>query len=84
VVARTDRLEVLDQFREQPDQFGLVITDTTMPKMTGDKFAMELIKIRSDIPIILCSGYSARLSEERANALGIRAFAKNLPGKTDE
>jgi DNA-binding NarL/FixJ family response regulator len=47
----------------------------TMPGMTGDILAKELIAIRPDIPIIICTGYSERISEETAAALGIRGFA---------
>ena len=47
----------------------------TMPKMTGDKLAMELMKIKLDIPIILCTGYSKKISDETAKEIGIKAFA---------
>ena len=46
----------------------------TMPRMTGDKLAQEILKIRSDMPIIICTGYSQRMSEERAQKLGIRKY----------
>jgi CheY-like chemotaxis protein len=75
VVISTSSLEVLELFRAKPDQFDLVITDMTMPKMTGDKLARELMKIRPNIPIILCTGFSERISEEKAKEMGIRAFA---------
>ena len=74
VVTRTSGIEALEFFKAQPDNFDLIITDMTMPKMTGDKLARELIKIRSDIPIIICTGYSARISEESAKKMGIKAF----------
>jgi len=51
-----------------------VITDMTMPRMTGDKLAQELIKIRPDIPVILCTGHSRLVSEEKAKDMGIKAF----------
>ena len=54
-----------------------------MPNMTGDKLAMELIKIRPDIPIILCTGYSKRISEETAKEIGIKAFAYETLVKAD-
>jgi CheY-like chemotaxis protein len=53
----------------------LVITDMTMPNMNGDKLADELIKIRPNIPIILCTGYSKKISDKRATEIGIKAFA---------
>ncbi|MBW2119308.1 MAG: PAS domain S-box protein [Deltaproteobacteria bacterium] len=75
VVTRTSSIEALELFRTKPDSFDLVITDMTMPQMTGDKLAGEFIKLRPNIPIILCTGYSAYISEEKAKNMGIRAFA---------
>jgi PAS domain S-box-containing protein len=75
VVSRTSSVEALELFRVKHDRFDVVITDMTMPNMTGDKLAKEMIKIRPDIPIILCTGYSERISEEKAMAMGIRGFA---------
>ena len=74
VVAKTSSIEALELFREQPDKFDLVITDMTMPNMTGDRLAAELMKIRPDIPTILCSGFSEKMSNEKADALGIKNF----------
>ena len=56
------------------EEFDLVITDLTMPNLTGDKLAEELIKIRSDIPVILCTGFSEKMSEEKAAVLGIKGY----------
>ena len=75
VVAKTSSIEALELFRTKPEQFDLVITDATMPKMTGDRLARELMKIRSDIPIIICTGYSERITEEKTKKMGIKAFA---------
>jgi CheY-like chemotaxis protein/two-component sensor histidine kinase len=75
VASRTSSIEALELFRAQPDRFDLVITDMTMPNMTGDKLAKEMIRIRPDIPIILCTGYSERITEDKAIAMGIREFA---------
>jgi CheY-like chemotaxis protein len=74
VTTQTSPLVALDLFRNKPDAFDLVITDVTMPKMTGDELAKELLKIRPDIPVILCTGFSARMSDEKARELGIKAF----------
>ena len=74
VIGTADPLEALELFRNRPDQYDLIITDMTMPNMTGDKLAAELMKIRSDIPIILCTGFSGRISEEQALKEGIMAF----------
>lgn len=74
VAAKTNSLEALELFKAQPDQFALVITDQTMPHMTGADLAKELMRIRPDIPIILCTGFSEVISAEEAKALGIREF----------
>jgi PAS domain S-box-containing protein len=74
VTTRTSSIEALELFKIKPGQFDLVITDMTMPHMTGEKLARELMKIRSDIPVIICTGYSEYISKEKANKMGIRAF----------
>jgi len=74
ITARTSSIEALEAFRANPDKFDLVITDMTMPNMTGDKLAGEMIKIRSDIPIILCTGFSEMMSQEGAESLGLKGF----------
>lgn len=74
VTSRTSGIDALNLFRENPQEFDLVITDMTMPGLTGDRLAQELIAIRSDIPIILCTGYNEHISEEKAKDLGIREF----------
>ncbi len=74
VEATTGAAVALELFRSNPDRFNLVITDMTMPEMNGDRLAKELMKIRPDIPVILCTGYSERMSEEKAREMGIRAF----------
>jgi len=67
-------MEALDTFRARPDQFDLVITDMAMPNLSGDKLAAELVRIRPDIPILLCTGFSETLTEDRIEALGIRGL----------
>jgi PAS domain S-box-containing protein len=74
VTTRTSSIEALELFKSRPMDFDLVVTDMTMPNMTGDKLAMELIILRCDIPIILCTGYSKKISEESAAGIGIKAF----------
>ncbi len=66
--------EAYQQFENSPDNFDLVITDMAMPKMTGEELAKKIMAIRSDIPIILCTGFSEKMSEEKAKSLGIREF----------
>ena len=74
VVPETSSTEALAFFIRQPDRFDLVITDMTMPGMTGDRLAKEMRRIRPDIPVILCTGFSHHLNEEEAKAIGICAF----------
>ena len=74
VDARKNGLEALEVFREQPEKFDIVITDQTMPHMPGKVLAQELLRIRTDIPIILCTGYSDQITEEDAKAKGIREY----------
>jgi signal transduction histidine kinase/CheY-like chemotaxis protein len=76
-------LEALKLFRSNPAEFDMVITDMTMPGMTGDKLAMEMMKIRPDLPVILCTGYSNKISEKEAAGIGIRAFLYKPVVKND-
>jgi len=74
VVCRTSPLEALELFKAKPDHFDLVITDKTMPGMTGDALAKELLAIRPSLPVIICTGYSQTIDQERSRKIGIRAF----------
>jgi len=74
VEVRTSPIEALAAFTALSDKFDLIISDMTMPKMTGDELAKELMAIRPDIPIILCTGFSEHINEEQAKAIGIRKF----------
>jgi CheY-like chemotaxis protein len=73
VVTSTSSLEALECFRAQADRFDLVITDMTMPKMDGEALAAEMMRIRRDLPVILCTGFSTTEIEERVKDNGIRA-----------
>ena len=74
ITSKLSSIEALEAFKSDPGSFDLVISDVTMPKMTGDELARELISIRPDIPIILCTGFSQRIDEEKAHAIGVRGF----------
>ena len=83
VVVCTNGLTALEVFQQEPYQFDVVITDQTMPAMTGATLVEELRRIRSDIPIILCTGFSHLMNVEKAEALGVDAFVMK-PGVTQE
>ena len=74
VEVRTGSLEALELFRAMPGKFDLLVTDMTMPQMTGDVLARELMKIRPKMPVILCTGFSEKITKEKAEAMGIKAF----------
>ncbi len=74
VVAVGGSTEALELFRRSPKAFDLVITDMTMPHMTGEELARELLAIRAGLPIILCSGYSEKIKPENVRQLGIRDY----------
>jgi two-component system, cell cycle sensor histidine kinase and response regulator CckA len=75
VTSRTSSIEALNLFRSRPMDFDLILTDMTMPNMTGAELASEIMRIRPDIPVVLCTGYSNKISETLSTQLGIRAFA---------
>jgi PAS domain S-box-containing protein len=71
---RTSSVEALELFKAEPDRFDLVITDQTMPNITGMELAKTFMDIRPDMPIILCTGFSEKINEDSAKAMGISAF----------
>ena len=75
VQAFSSGYESFEAFKADPSAFDLVITDMTMPGITGDQLAAEILKIRPDLPIILCTGFSENISPAEAKALGIKRFA---------
>jgi PAS domain S-box-containing protein len=74
VTAETSSLDAFKTFKTNPDNFDLVLTDQTMPNMFGAELAVELLKIRPDIPIILCTGYSSKISDKMAKEIGIADY----------
>jgi len=74
VHSRMNPIEALELFQTKPDHFDLVITDMTMPQMTGVQLAEKIIDIRKDIPIIITTGYSSQIDDEKARAMGIAAY----------
>ncbi len=74
VISKTNSTEALEAFRREPEGFDLVITDQTMPFMSGAELAQELLRSRPGLPIILCTGFSEAVDEQTAKACGIREF----------
>jgi len=83
VEIKTNPLEAIELFQSKSDQFDLVITDMTMPQMTGVKLKERLKEIRSDIPVIICTGHSSLIDEEKAKEMGITAFVMKPIVKQD-
>jgi len=74
VITKTNPHEAVELFEEEPDAFDVVVTDQTMPLMSGETFARILLNIREDIPIVLCTGFSHTMSAEKAKQLGLQGF----------
>jgi CheY-like chemotaxis protein/anti-sigma regulatory factor (Ser/Thr protein kinase) len=74
VIGKTSSTSALNVFKKAPEQFDLVISDLTMPEISGDQLAQAIKKIRPGMPIILCTGHSNRMDENKAKELGIEAF----------
>jgi signal transduction histidine kinase/DNA-binding response OmpR family regulator len=74
VTARTSSIEALETFRSQPEDYDFVISDMTMPDMTGDRLAQKILEIRPGIPVILCTGFSERMDDEKAKSIGVSAL----------
>jgi PAS domain S-box-containing protein len=70
----TDSTEAFRLFYSDPEYFDLIITDMTMPGITGAKLVKSIRNIRPDIPVIICTGYSENINEEKATNMGINAF----------
>jgi DNA-binding NtrC family response regulator len=75
VIGITDSREALEKVRAEPKQFDLIITDQTMPRLSGSEMAMAVLEIAPDMPIIICTGHSTVTSAEDAYAMGIKRYA---------
>jgi PAS domain S-box-containing protein len=79
----TSSLRAIEAFRATPEKFDLVITDRTMPEMTGIELAGELVLIKPELPIIICTGNSDKISEEKLTSIGIKGFLMKPVVKSD-
>ncbi|MCI5146837.1 MAG: response regulator [Candidatus Electrothrix sp. AR3] len=87
VSALTDSIAAFNRFQRTPEAFDLVLTDMTMPQMTGDELSRQMLALRSDLPVILCTGFSELIDEKRAADIGIynlvmKPFTKRELAKT--
>jgi PAS domain S-box-containing protein len=80
VTATTDSVAALEAFREAPGSFDVVVTDQTMPRLTGSELSKELLRLRPDLPIVLTTGFSEAISADQARALGIREYVPKPAG----
>ncbi len=76
VTARTSGIEALEAFKSTPEKFDLVLTDMTMPRMTGEILAREILSIRKEIPIIISTGFSSLITEKKAQDLGVNGLLR--------
>jgi PAS domain S-box-containing protein len=83
VSAFVDGEQAFKEFKNKPDLFDLIITDRTMPKMVGEELSKEILNIRNDIPIILCSGYQSEPSKEQSSTVGIKKYLQKPVASTD-
>lgn len=79
----TDSIAAMQAFKTKPKEFDLVISDQTMPNITGDELAQKFLEIRPELPMVICTGYSETINEERAKKLGLKALLKK-PIDTEE
>ncbi len=76
VVSFLDPESAFREFEKKPHHFDLLITDMTMPNMTGDELALKILEHQKDFPIILCTGYSDRISKNKALKMGIKKYVQ--------
>jgi CheY-like chemotaxis protein len=74
VTAQSNSIDALTKLGNHPEMYDIVITDMTMPHMTGNKLAQRLLEIKPEIPVVLCSGFSETITENEARPRNIRAF----------
>nr|WP_319493481.1 ATP-binding protein [uncultured Desulfobacter sp.] len=83
VTMYTSSRQALECFQADPQGFDLLLTDVTMPELTGDKLAKKVLAIRPDIPILLCTGFSEKIDKQKADQLGIKGFLMKPVVKSD-
>jgi YesN/AraC family two-component response regulator len=79
----TNPKEALEMIKAEPDRFDLIISDMAMPDMPGDQLIDEILSINPQMPTMICSGYSSRMSKEKAAEMGIQAFVMKPLNKAE-
>jgi two-component system, cell cycle sensor histidine kinase and response regulator CckA len=74
VTSTTCSIEAFEIFKKNPNAYDLLITDMTMPDMTGEILAKKIMASTPEIPVILCTGYSDKIDEEKAKKIGVRSY----------
>ena len=83
MVTSNDSQQALTLFNQDPEAFDLVITDLTMPKISGKDLVAQLMQARSNIPVILCTGFSDLIDEDEARTMGIREILIKPAGTSE-
>lgn len=83
VTVKTKSIEAYETFKNHPDRFDIVITDQTMPDMTGIELSRRILKVKRDVPIILCTGYSELVSQSQVQEIGIRKLVNKPLSRND-
>lgn len=79
----TSSKKALQLFKTNPDKYDLVISDQTMPEITGEALCREILRIRPDVPIVMCTGYSVKIDKDKAQSLGITNFLMKPATRTE-
>jgi PAS domain S-box-containing protein len=74
VTSQISSVKALANFKSDPEKYDLVVTDMTMPELTGDKLAQQILDVRPDMPIIICTGHSENITEDQAREMGFKSF----------
>ncbi|MCP3940219.1 MAG: response regulator [Desulfobacteraceae bacterium] len=83
VTVKINSKDALNAFKKNPESFDLVISDMTMPNITGDQLAKEILSINPNIPILICTGFSERINKEQAEMIGVKGFLMKPVVKVD-
>ncbi|MCK5493023.1 MAG: response regulator, partial [Candidatus Omnitrophica bacterium] len=83
VTAFTNSVNAFEAFQKKPNEFDLIITDMTMPKMTGMELSRKVMEIRVDMPVVICTGFSELITDKKAKAIGVKKLVMKPVIKKD-